>query len=160
MCDGPHGPYQNSPTSISILNAHPTSPIHRSSSPQQKANFIIISSSVTSRPVFVSTTSGVAHAAAIAASELITVGRGLLSQMTSSNDTSGKNKYLNFNKLNNNNNNNNKDQFMKQFFLQMNEQMIMKTKNMTKKKKKKVKVKKIMMEKMKQVLNLQSKKRW
>jgi len=39
MCDGPHGPYQNSPTSISILNAHPTSPIHRSSSPQQKANF-------------------------------------------------------------------------------------------------------------------------
>ncbi len=42
MCDGPHGPYQNSPTSISILNAHPTSPIHRSSSPQQKANFIII----------------------------------------------------------------------------------------------------------------------
>lgn len=49
-----------------------------------------LSSSVTSRPVFVSTTSGVAHAAAIAASELITVGRGLLSQITSSNDTSGK----------------------------------------------------------------------
>jgi len=49
-----------------------------------------LSSSVTSRPVFVSTTSGVAHASAIAASELITVGRGLLSQITSSNDTSGK----------------------------------------------------------------------
>jgi hypothetical protein len=117
-----------------------------------------LSSSVTSRPVFVSTTSGVAHAAAIAASELITVGRGLLSQITSSNDTSGKNKYLNFNKLINNNNNN-RGQFMKQFFLQTMKQMIVKTKNMTKKKKK-VKVKKIMMEKMKQVLNLQSKKRW